>query len=703
VGPITPTSAPKGGKYTDLEPAVAEVERRYFESWQLRRELMAEWFLNVAFFRGHQHVFWDNRTESLDIELMPSWKIQATDNYILPSILTMAGLIVDSKPPYTTRPNDGSSRAENAARAGAAYLESNWRDLHLYRKVLVARLWALLCGRGFLGVWWDPDSGDQVEVLDVERLTSTGGRDFNEGPDVHELPMRTTNAGSVKVDVISPLRIHVDPLAQTLYESPWVLYTPQVHLGDLRRAYGSVADKVGPGAEYIAREYERRLLYTLGQPYPAADVQDIVTLKEFWRAPCEEHPNGRLIVTAGGVLLKDEDHPYGGEHPFVEFGGWPSLGGYWDEAPVTHLRPHQLSLNNAMARHKEAGLLMANSKWFAWEGSGLLDSSLDTEPGEVIEIDTSVPSMPQRSDPPPVGQHWLQVRETEIAAMDNVTGLNDASWGRSTEHDSGRALAIAQEGTMTRMSLLLTDQERGMQRLGDLQISRAQQFFDEDRLVRSLGEDNEPLVYAFSDQDASLCSEVIVAGRQGMPYSRIARMEFVLELWDKNGIVNADGQRDPRKLLRLLEFGDVDSLFAQTDAEDRQHAERENQLFLAGKSAEVEVAPFDDHYVHADTVRRLLVASDGRRLKEEDPASWQAAVQHRDLHIQMIAAAEAPALGDPMEMARPPVGGGEQGQGTPPGSLPPGQPGAAPDLRVVAGSPMDEQSPDNVQSPLIAQ
>ena len=343
---------------------------------------------------------------------------------------------------------------------------------------------------------------------------------------------------------------------------------------------------------------------------------------------------------------------------------------------------------------------MGNSKFFAWSSSGILQGAFDAEPGEIVTIDEAAPGLPQRSDPPPVGQHWLQVRELELADMDNLSGLNDASWGRKTEHTSGRALAIAQEGTMTRLQLLLIDQENAFQRLGQLQLSRAQQFFDEDRILRSVGEDNEALVYAFSSREASMCLDVKVEGKSGMPYSRIAKMEFVLELWEKNGIVNQDGQRDPKKLMRLLEFGDLDSMFSGTDAEDRQHAEHENQLFLAGQGDDVEVESFDDHYSHANAIRRLLISKEGRELKKRDKSSWDAVVQHRDLHIQMIQAAEAPPGGG-MELSRPPVGAGAQGQMVPPGSLPPGAAGAQPDLRVTTGSPMDEAPQDVQSSPVL--
>ena len=37
----------------------------------------------------------------------------------------------------------------------------------MYRKVLMARLWALVTGRGFMSVLWDPDAGEDIEVLDL--------------------------------------------------------------------------------------------------------------------------------------------------------------------------------------------------------------------------------------------------------------------------------------------------------------------------------------------------------------------------------------------------------------------------------------------------------------------------------------------------------------------------------------------------------
>lgn len=664
----------KGGKA--VHPDVALVERRYLDAWHLKRSLMGEWFVNLAFYRGLQYVTWDENNRSLDSDLIPEWKIQCISNYIMPTTLTLAGLLVSSDPPYGAVPAHSSASSERAARAGTAYLQHAWEHNLLYRKVLLARMWALICGRGFLQVYWDPDDGADVEVLDLEGMAAQeADPDLNEGPGVKDLPFTQMKRGRVKIEVGSPFSTHLDPLALSATEAKWVLFTSQAHCPDLQAQYGEIAAGIKPGVEHVAKDYERRLLYDFGRyNYPSADVSDIVTVKEHYESPSDAHPEGRYMVVAGGVLLHSGPHPYGGKHPIVEFGGIPSMGGYWDEALVTQMRPLQIECNRARSRHTEAGLLMANSKWFVWANSGLLQNSMDSEPGEIVEVEDAAPSFPQRSDPPPVGQHWMQVMQVAQADMDNISGLNDASWGRATEHTSGRALAIAQEGTMTRQSLLLSDQDKAITHLGRMLLDRAKQYYDEDRIIRIMGPDGEPLVHTFSSREAGECMDVRIESRSGFPYSRIAKMEFVLEAWKLNLIVNKDGQRDPAKAAKLLEFGGMNALFSGGDVADKRHAENENLKFLSGEADQVVVESFDNHYMHSEVLRQLLVSEDGRDLKAEDPESWQAAMQHRDLHIAMIAQAENP---QGMELSRPPVGAGSEGSA----------PGAAPPVREVAGQP----------------
>ena len=694
-----------------VDQRAATVEERYLESHYIRRKLEGTWFTNIAFYRGNQWVTWNNRERKLTVKAVPKWKVRMVVNRILPTVQSLLSLLVQQDPKFRVVPTYSSDKGEQAARAGTAFLQHQWERDSMYRKVLMARLWALVTGRGFMSVLWDPDAGEDIEVLDLaafEQMTregqvpleasmtqenpmgpggpggpmgsmGPGGSTGSLGPT--ELPFKPAKAGRIRTEVVSPFAFHMQPTALSLDDAQWCMLATHIHRDTLREQHGSVVDKVASDSALDYRNYERRLLFDFGKiNYPSKDLADLVVVKELWERPSEQFPEGRYLVVAGGQVLEDKENIYRGL-PFIDMGCYPSPGSYWDEPVVTHLRPLQVEYNRARSNFREIANLMGKPKWLAWRGSGLIDAAIDDQPGEIIEVDDTAASFPQRIDPPPPPAHYLQLMELDLRDMDDISGVNDAMRGSPPAGvKSGKGLAILQEGAMSRQSILMQDQSEAMKRVGRMLIMRARQFYDEERMVRITGLDNMPEVYAFSSPLAEMCYDVEIQASRMFPYNKIARMEMLMEMWVQGLIVNKDGQRDPRKALDLFEFGDTEKLWAQADIADRRYAELEIQR-LMDEGTRPELKAYENHYLHADIHRAFLLSYEGRAMSTE---KRQVLEQHLDKHIEIIAISERGTA--ELEMNKMPVGGGAQGSSAPPGSTPTRSPQRTPDRAVVERS-----------------
>jgi len=649
------------------DPAYA-VEQRYLESHYLRRRLEGVWFTNLAFYRGNQWVTWNNKERRLTVKAVPRWRTRMVVNRVLPTCRAMLGITVRNKPTEAAVPSYSGEMPEMAARAGTAFLHHQHREQRLYRKKLMARLWALNAGRSYLSCLWNPDSGKTAEIVDLQEYAEwRRARDeAGERGDSFEaaLPMKKTMAGTIEVDVVSPFALHVDPTALSLHDARWAMMVTHIHRDDIREMFGSdAAAKVTPDSSVDYKNYERRLLFDFGQiAYPSEELANLVVLKEIWERPTNHSPDGRYMVVAGGHTMKEDENIYR-ELPFVSYGCYPSPGSFYDEALTTHIRPLQVEANKSRSSFRDIANLMGKPKWFAWRGSGLLDAAIDDQPGEIVEVDDMAASFPQRIDPPPPPQHFVELESMAWRDMDVISGVNDAMRGHPPEGvKSGKGLAVLQEGGMAAQSILVEDQKEGDRDLAIMQIKRAKQFYDTERLVHIVGRDNEPEVHAFSAARAELCLDVHIENAGAFPSNRIAKMEFAMEMWVQGLIVNKDGQRDPKRALDILEFGDVESLFGGSDTADKKWAQRENQLATEGQ--QLEVKAYENHYLHADEHRGHLLSAAGRDM---EPAARQHLEQHLDEHIQNIMISENATR---MQLARPPVGGGAGGEAVDPSSMP---------------------------------
>jgi hypothetical protein len=80
-----------------------------------------------------------------------------------------------------------------------------------------------------------------------------------------------------------------------------------------------------------------------------------------------------------------------------------------------------------------------------------------------------------------------------------------------------------------------------------------------------------------------------VQAGSSLPQSRVAKQEFIISLWEQRII------QDPKVVLKLLEFGDVEGIYDDIDL-DTSQAQRENELMKQGQYEEPE--DFENHEVH---------------------------------------------------------------------------------------------------------
>lgn len=598
------------------------------ERWQEAREakltsVEPQWHLNLAFFMGEQWVEWNPITRKLDKPEMPSWRVLATTNMVQSSVRTEFGKLTRQKPLYGVDPRGPEPDRQAQARAADKIRQYLWDHLDTYERMKDALMWALITGTGFIKVYWDPQAGDMIP--DPE----TGGW----------LPI-----GDICVVACSPFEIFPDPLAEDFKDAAWVIHAKVRSVDWVYHRYGV---QVEP-EDITQLRYVGTSLMALGRQYggQTASLKNAVVLLEYWEKPTPSNPQGRYAIFTESRIIHDGPHPYieaGIDFPFARMRHIPVPGRFWGESSVTFIIDPQRQFNKTRSQMIEARNLMVKPKWRIPKGS--VDNPPTTMPGEIVWYTPVAGLGPEPVPAPEIPSSMYNELQELRNEIYELTGQHEVSRAMNPQGvRSGIAIAYLQEQDDTRLHPTAEEFERLGAKVQTMQLRLARVFYTEPRKGRIIGPNNEVEWIEFSGKDIPEDVDVVVQAGSSLPPSRVARQEFVMQLWGA-GII-----RDPRVVLRLLEFGNVEGLYEDINLDTAQ-AQRENEMLKQGQPVEVE--DFHNHDIH------IYEHDKFRKTAEYDtlpPEIKQLFRQHVEAHRQAMLQA---ALGG---MTAPPEPGGPMEQ-----------------------------------------
>src|SRR5690606_25848127 len=306
--------------------------------------------------------------------------------------------------------------------------------------------------------------------------------------------------------------------------------------------------------------------------------------------------------------------------------------------------------NKSRSQAVEIRNLAAKPKWLVPKGS--IDRPITTAPAEQIEY---IPIAGYRPEPI-LGRevpttYWRDLEQSRNEIYE-VSGQHEVS--RSivpSRVRSGIAIAYLQEQDDTRLVHTAQAYEEAIEELETYKLHLARQFYIEPRVARIIGENNVIEVIEFTRDDIPENADVMVIAGSSLPQSRVARQEFILELWRQRII------QDPRTILKLLEFGDVEGVYEDVNLDSGQ-AQRENELLKMGIWHQPE--DFENHEIHILEHNRFRKTEAYDQLPDEIKSLF---AQHVAMHQQMMMQQTSQVLASLL------AGGGEQEGGPPQSAL----------------------------------
>lgn len=518
-----------------------------------------QWYINLAFFKGDQYVAL-LRGKLIRAPQVPG-RIRMVINKIRPVVRTEISRLTSQKPQATVVP--ASSEEEDIQSAEAA--KNLWEYIYEVKDVAKAfsdaAFWVSTCGLGYIKAVWDQDADDK------------------DSKDEYGEP----SEGDVCITAPPPFNIMIpNSLELELQKQPYILHVYTMAIEEAKERW---PDKIKPdhtpNVVSTNEIMETRYLNLVGAEETAKP--DSCLIIEAWVKPGATNllPDGGMFITCDKqVVFKSlEGIPYDhGDFPFVKLENVPS-GTYWTTSVLEDLIPIQKEVNRARSQLVENRNATAKSGYFIERGSVDV-TKWTSRPGQLIEVNPGF-KPPVPIEVPNMPNYLAEEQKYYAEDFEDISGQHQVSKGQAPSGvTAATAINFLQERDDSYMAPVYKSFERATQALARQILQLCVQFWDEPRLVRSVGPNDEFSTRLLVGADIKTGTDIRVEGGSVLPVSKSAKNAMFMDMITR-GIIPAD------KGLELMDLPNMQSYYEETEA-DKRLAHRENTMFSMMDPEQVE-------------------------------------------------------------------------------------------------------------------
>jgi hypothetical protein len=625
--PVDPQDMKQASDQSKEEIELASfVKEKVEESRSTATRISSEgiWLTNICYLLGYDSVYYDPQLRTFrplsgSTRYIPRNRLRT--NLLLPACQNRLARLLKNPPRYDVRPNSMTEEDKEAAELGVEYIGVVWDKQAINKKRIEMSMWMQQCGHAYFKVSYDEDLGDPM----INPITGE-----SEGM-----------TGDVRVDVASALECFPDALARTFEECSHFTQAKVRKLNYFREKYPERGHLVKEeGAWLLSAQYEMRInsLNSTGPQSSGTSEQmkNAAIELSYYEKPSRKYPNGRHVIVANGVVLKNAELPYG-EIPFAKFDDVLIGGKYYSESLITHGRPLQDQYNRTISKRAEWTNKLLAGKYIAAKGHGLAQEALN-DTTEVVEYDPvhgatepkamSIPVMPQYA-----------FTESDMTKKDlyEIFGLSEVSRGiLPSAGIPAQGMQILLEQDETRIGIEVEAQEHSYARMGQLILKCAAKHIVMDTKLK-LKTSSGYQVKNFNGNQLRDNLDVTVIRGSTIPNNKVVKRQEIMNLYGQGLLGNPQDPQVIDKLLGLLEYGDLGDVWTKHHLDCRQIAE---SIDLIEQGI---VPPFneklDNHALHIVKKNEFRLSE---KFQQMPPEFQQLLLDDIDRHIDAGAALANP-------------------------------------------------------------
>ena len=134
-----------------------------------RDKLERQWYLNIAYYSGHQYLQWDAHTRGLYLPHAPKHRVRIVVNRLMPIVRRITASTLRSKPQWMVSPATTETQDRITSLIATQYLKYQWKNLDMQSKLIDLVKWRAITGNAFLRVFWNANRGDKI-TFDINEL-----------------------------------------------------------------------------------------------------------------------------------------------------------------------------------------------------------------------------------------------------------------------------------------------------------------------------------------------------------------------------------------------------------------------------------------------------------------------------------------------------------------------------------------------------
>lgn len=564
------------------ENLVKKWDERFKACSAQRTNFERQWHANLAFYFGRQWIQFQTTVTGSNIvgfsitepKLSENWRVRHVSNKCKRIVRTEVTKLTKEEPQFWTVPESTEEHDRSAALAADAIsdylLHSRYFNITRSR----ATFWLSVTGTGFIKTFYDD------EQLDV---------DGKKGKLIYEAP--------------STFHIFVPYLqVQDIEDQPYVFNCKAVDPDLVSQFYGK---SVETSQSAVNDVLESRFLTSMGIKSAQDKTLRQCYVKEVWVKPCKDFPNGVMFVYEGQKLLYMYDprpveemdqmpmmgngmenilqmpdrsqiaaFPYKHkQYPFAKIEHVPT-GRFYTQSVLDDIIPIQKDYNRTRSIQKEAANLSGKPQYWMIKGS-YDPSKHNSKPGLLLQVNPGFEG-PHLVEQSPPAQGLKEELDYSVQDMDDISGQFEVAKGRTPPGvEAASAIAYLQEENDTILYHTVESIEAAVQKIGIQSLSLVHEFWQEDRVVRAIGQNSYFEARVFKGSDLNPFMDFRVESQSMAPRSRAAKQAFITELL-KIGALPVE------KALRYLQMNETNKLYEELMLDSR-HAQRENYIMAQGQ------------------------------------------------------------------------------------------------------------------------
>lgn len=587
------------------------------------------WMTNIAYLLGFYGVYFDTTlrqyqpAQNNNTSYMVRNKLQV--NKILPTIQNRLARLCKNPPKYEVRPNSNECHDKEAATLALQVLNYIMDKEKATTKRQELYMWMQEIGHSYIKVVWDDQSGEPMYDPETDEMIGY--------------------EGDVKLEVVPGLEVFPDPLAKNLEECQWIAQAKLRKLDYFKTHYPERGDTVKEeGVWLLSTQYETRInsLNVRGQGSTGSQTIAKNSAIEivYYERRSLKYPNGRMIVTANGVLLMDKDLPCG-EIPLVKFDDVLIGGKYYSESLITHIRPLQDQFNRLYSQRTEWVNKILAGKYLAPKGHGIIQESFDDRSGEIIEYNPGPQGQkPEALQTPMIPSYAYQEEDRLQGSMFDISGINEISRGQvPTAGIPAIGMQFLMEQDDTRIGIVTENNENGWAAVGSLVLKLVEKNYVLERLIKIAGPRLEYTVKSLVGKDIRHNTDVMVIRGSTLPGSKVLKRQEILNLRSQGLFGNPNDPQVIQKVMDMLEYGDS---YLAWEEQGIDMVQIENDIELIEQEVIPELNEFDNHELH---IRRKNLYRKSDKIKKLSDTAMKILIFDIERRVQLLTLSRNPQLG----------------------------------------------------------